>query len=87
MNHWFARIVHPVETVIFAAVGETLTGTWSITFTPKGRQIDKPESYIGPYKTREKAMLHVERWASYHWRTVPVAVPPRHFVGSGLSRR
>lgn len=87
MNHWFARIVQPVETVIFAAVGQTLTGRWKITFTPKGRGIDKPESFVGPYMSREKAMLHVERWASHHWRTVPVAVPPRHFVATGRSQR
>lgn len=86
-NCWFARVVSPVETVIFAAVEETITGTWKIVFTPKGRGIDKPESYRGPYKSRDKAVSHVARWAGYHWGSLPLAHPPRHFVASGRSSR
>jgi len=71
LDHWTAAIAEPFVSVVFASVSKSLDGTWKVIFTPRGRGSDEPWRYIGPYRTREKAMAHVERWARAHWATVP----------------
>lgn len=73
LDHWLATVP---GSVVFASVSKRLDGTWSVNFSPKGRGLREPISYFYPYMTREKAMRHVERWASYHWQSLP-PMPPR----------
>jgi hypothetical protein len=79
LDHWMARVAAP-RSVVFASVNRMLDGNWKVNFSPKGRGLHDPITYVGPYLTREKAMKHVERWAHFHWAKVP-AEPPR-----GLAR-
>jgi hypothetical protein len=77
LDVWFARVTVPVRTEIFAAVGKSIQGQWHATVTPKGRNGRVPYIYVD-YASPEKARKQVEHWAQYHWRTVPVWVPPDH---------
>lgn len=71
LDHWMARVPGPPRSVAFASVNLTLYGTWKINFSPKGRGLHDPITYIDGYLTREKAMKHVECWARHHGRWVP----------------
>jgi len=73
LDHWLATLP---GSVCFASVNMRVDGTWKVNLTPKGRDIRTIPIYSDPYLTREKAMAHVEKWAKYHWRTVPMAERP-----------
>jgi hypothetical protein len=81
LDHWLARVHSPARSVVFASVNQTLRGDWKVNFTPKGRGIDKPITYVTGYKTLEKAQRHIERWGRAHWRTLPPWVPPACRIG------
>lgn len=76
LTHWLARLSGPPRSVVFASVSQTLHGTWFVNVSPKGRGLENPIFYRGPYLTREKAMSQAERWASYHGHKVPPQPPP-----------
>lgn len=76
LPHWMARVIGASRSVVFASVNLTLYGTWKINFSPKGRGLRDPITYIEGYPNREKAMYHVERWAAHHGHRVPPE-PPR----------
>ncbi|WP_162207401.1 hypothetical protein [Dyella japonica] len=84
-EHYMATVAAPFKSVSFASVNQMLDGQWKVNFTPKGRGLREPITYHGPYLTKEKAMQHVERWAKYHWRSVPAWVPPDSRVGQPLN--
>lgn len=71
LPHWMARVATEPRSVVFASVNRMLDGNWKVNFSPKGRGLRDPITYVGPYLTREKAMKHVERWACFHWAKVP----------------
>ncbi|PXV60648.1 hypothetical protein SAMN04487785_102376 [Dyella jiangningensis] len=72
LDHWLATLP---GSVCFASVNMRIDGTWKVNLMPKGDGLNVIPIYSQPYRTREKAMAHVERWAHYHWRKVPPAVP------------
>lgn len=73
LPHWLATVA---DSVVFASVSQHPHGHWMVNFSPKGRGLHEPISYHGPYSSREKAMGQVERWASFHWRSLPKSKPP-----------
>lgn len=80
-ERWIARLTAPYLPVTFAQVSwAELRGHWLLQFMPRGSDVGKPVIW-GDYRSKEKAMAHVELWASHHWRTVPTWMHPlRHGV-------
>lgn len=78
LDRWTIRIASPRVFVVFASVSKAQLrdGVWLLRFTPKGTGIDCPWQFFD-YASREKAVAHIEHWARYHWRTVPVWNPPQ----------
>lgn len=78
-DRWVARITSPHLSVEFATIGwAELRDLWVLRFMPAGTGVRCPIFY-GDYRTKEKAMAHVERWALHHWRRVPVWVHPQRW--------
>lgn len=77
LERWTARLTAPYVSVTFAQVSwAELRGLWVLQFTPRGSDVGKP-CIRGAYRSKGKAMAHVERWASHHWRTVPAWEHPQ----------
>lgn len=70
-DQWFACLVAPFRSDIFAGVARALDGTWLIELSPKGRGLGQPIIAVKRYLSLAKAKAHVERWAQAHWRHLP----------------
>lgn len=76
---WFAQVVSPVRTELFASVGWRVDHkTVLLTLRPKGGSDYRTFSHH-TYRSIEKAKAHAERWARAHWRQLPEQrAPLRH---------
>lgn len=79
----FGRIMAPVETEIFASVGQRVDGRYSLSLKPKGQAADFSTYRHAIYLTPEKAMAHAERWVLSRWRHLPLFVSKISMAGRG----
>jgi hypothetical protein len=70
----FGRVMAPVQSEIFAAVGRRLDGRCGLTLSPRGRSAEYSTYRHAVYLTPEKAMVHAERWIRSRWRNIPLFV-------------
>lgn len=70
----FGRVMAPVESDIFASVGQRVDGRYSLSLKPKGPAADFNTYRHAVYLTPEKAMTHAERWVLSRWRKLPLFV-------------